>query len=125
MDKQNDLTNIKPETIMEMAIAHVRSYKTYLERLNDDLWSRLQELDEFMETYEEWLDRGTTMNSDPYMDVPPGGEALAEGVCEVCHGVKDGFVAFPGEWPCRCPAVMISSDLDHQIERWQLRKKGL
>lgn len=54
MDKQNDLTNIKPETIMEMAIAHVRSYKTYLERLNDDLWSRLQELDEFMETYEEW-----------------------------------------------------------------------
>ena len=64
--------------------------------------------------------------SDPnYNAVPPGGYSYPEGVCEVCHGVKDGFVAFPGEWPCRCPAVMISSDLDNQIERWQLRKKGL
>ena len=54
MDKQNDLTNIKPETMIDLLDEKVRDYKRYLERLNDDLWSRLQDLDEFIENYEEW-----------------------------------------------------------------------
>ena len=54
MDKQNDLTNIKPDTMIDLMAEKVRDYKRYLERLNDDLWSRLQDLDEFVEHYEEW-----------------------------------------------------------------------
>ena len=55
MDKQNDLTNIKPDTMIDLMAEKVRDYKRYLERLNDDLWSRLQDLDEFIENYEEWV----------------------------------------------------------------------
>ena len=55
MDKQNDLTNINPETMIDLMAEKVRDYKRYLERLNDDLWSRLQDLDEFIELYEEWV----------------------------------------------------------------------
>ena len=55
MDKQNDLTNIKPDTMIDLMVEKVRDYKRYLERINDDLWSRLQDLDEFIETYEEWV----------------------------------------------------------------------
>ena len=55
MDKQNDLTNIKPDTMIDLMAEKVRDYKRYLERLNDDLWSRLQDLDEFIELYEEWV----------------------------------------------------------------------
>lgn len=55
MDKQNDLTNIKPDTMIDLMVEKVRDYKRYLERINDDLWSRLQDLDEFIELYEEWV----------------------------------------------------------------------
>ena len=55
MDKQNDLTNIKPDTMIDLMAEKVRDYKRYLERINDDLWSRLQDLDEFIELYEEWV----------------------------------------------------------------------
>ena len=40
---------------------------------------------------------------DPMYDATrPGGYALDECQCPICHGILPGFVGIPGEWPCRC-----------------------
>ena len=37
---------------------------------------------------------------DPMYDATPtGGYALDECQCPICHGIRAGFVGFPGEWP--------------------------
>jgi hypothetical protein len=60
------------------------------------------------------------MSYDPSDYAPTGGYTIDEGICEFCHGVKEGYVGLPGEYPCRCGDGIY---LDIEQERYQLRKK--
>jgi len=48
------LDNIEPETLLDMAIERLRDYHSFFIRVSEDLWPRVQDLEEFLEKYDEW-----------------------------------------------------------------------